>query len=50
MTTTQNKPVFPTKTLLQGAQYTPSHKTDIRKMFERVRKDYQQPVKEKVNE
>lgn len=32
-----NKITMPTKTLLQGAPYTPAHQTDIRKLFALVR-------------
>ena len=38
------QPTLPTKSLLQGAPYTPSHKTDIRQTFERV---YQQQASTK---
>lgn len=31
------KPVMPSRTLLDGKAYTPSHATDIRALFQRVR-------------
>lgn len=32
-----NKPAMPSKTLLEGKEYVPANKTDLRATFERLR-------------
>ena len=35
------KPAIPTQSLNQGFKYEPSYDTDIRRLFKRVREDYE---------
>ena len=39
-----NKPALPSKTLYQGKQYRPAHKTDIRETFREFRAELDGPV------